>query len=445
MRSCHDLGMETIAVHSPIDASALHVKMADYAVELPSNRVRMSYANVQALLLAAEQSDADAIHPGYGFLSESAEFARAVISAGYKWVGPDPDIIGAMGDKNRARAIAEHAGVPVLRGSGAIEQNTPDTYILEQASQTGFPLLVKAAAGGGGMGMQLVDNETELLEAIASVQAHAGRLYGDPCVFIEKYVKRARHIEVQIFGFGNGDGIHLFGRECSIQRRYQKVVEESIGKHLPAERMDQIYEAALLLVRAQGYRGAGTIEFLYDDATEAYYFLEMNTRIQVEHPVSEMITGLDIVALQLKQTMGEPVSLLLKEPIKAQGHAIECRLYAEVPRAGFRPCPGVITGLRLPDASAEGVRVDSGIESGSTISPFYDPMIAKIITWGSSRHEARQRMLEALAEVDVTGVETNLELLIAILVNPSFVKGATHTRFMEQEIQNLLPTLATVA
>lgn len=436
IRTCKQMGIETVAVYSPIDAQALHVQQADFAQPLPGVAPRDGYANIEALLTAARESQADAVHPGYGFLAEDPEFAEAVQSAGLVWIGPSPQTMRDMGNKNRARQLAEASGVPVLPGSGGITlaeaSSAPDL-----ALAVGFPLLVKASAGGGGIGMKRCDDPVSLPAIIKTVQTHAERLYGNPLVFLEKLVARARHIEVQVFGFGDGHAIHLFGRECSIQRRYQKIIEESTGPNLDVHQLERMYEAAVSLVRQQRYSGAGTIEFLYDDQTHDFYFLEMNTRIQVEHPVTEMITGVDLVKMQIQLAAGTLQPSSHGVPIQRHGHAIECRLYAEDPARSFLPSPGKLSELILPQQSAQ-VRVETGVVAGDTVTPFYDPMIAKIICWGESRADACEVMRLALEETKVVGVKTNVALLRSILSHSAFLSGQTHTRFIDEYLKDLL-------
>jgi 3-methylcrotonyl-CoA carboxylase alpha subunit len=436
IRTCKQMGIETVAVYSPIDAQALHVQQADFARPLPGDAPRDGYANIEALLTAARETQADAVHPGYGFLAEDPNFAEAVQSAGLVWIGPSPQTMRDMGNKNRARQLAEASGVPVLPGSGGITleeaASAPDL-----ALAVGFPLLVKASAGGGGIGMKRCDDPATLPAIIKTVQTHAERLYGNPLVFLEKLVARARHIEVQVFGFGDGHAIHLFGRECSIQRRYQKIIEESTGPNLDVHQLERMYEAAVSLVRQQRYSGAGTIEFLYDDQTHDFYFLEMNTRIQVEHPVTEMITGVDLVKMQIQLAAGTLQASSRDVSIQRHGHAIECRLYAEDPARSFLPSPGKLAELVLPQQSAQ-VRVETGVVAGDTVTPFYDPMIAKIICWGESRADACEVMRLALEETKVVGVKTNVALLRSILSHSAFLSGQTHTRFIDEYLKDLL-------
>lgn len=436
IRTCRRLGIDTVAVHSPADAGALHVAMADAACPLPGDAAREGYANIAALLEAARATGADAVHPGYGFLAESAAFARALKEAGLVWIGPRPETIADMGDKNRARDLARAAGVPILPGSPAMAGGDA-AMAPALAAGIGFPVIVKAVAGGGGIGMKRVDDPSALTEAVKTVQAHAGRLYGEPSVFIEKLIVRARHVEVQVFGFGDGEAIHLYERECSIQRRFQKVVEESPGPGLDPVRVSRMCDAAVALARQERYAGPGTVEFLYDDDTGDFYFLEMNTRIQVEHPVTERVTGLDLVEQQIRLASGDPLTELRAGPPPRRGHAIECRLYAEDPQRAFLPSPGTLEELVLPPESPR-VRVDTGVRTGDRVSPFYDPMIAKIIAWGPTRPDACEALREALAGVRVAGVKSNIGLLRAILAHDAFSAGRTHTRFIDEHSQELL-------
>ena len=436
IRTCRRIGVESVAVHSPVDRNARHVALADAAHPLLGTAPRDSYANIEALIEAARATGADAVHPGYGFLSESADFARAVEAAGLTWIGPRPDTITDMGNKNRARDLAQAAGVPVLPGTPAIGAEADDRAAA-LAAEIGFPVIVKAAAGGGGIGMKRVDDPARLVAALETVRTHAARLYGDSSVFIEKLVVRARHVEVQVFGFGDGDAIHLYERECSIQRRFQKVVEESPGPHLDPVQVGRMCDAAVALARQERYGGPGTVEFLYDDDTGGFYFLEMNTRIQVEHPVTEMVTGLDLVEQQFRLAAGEALNDLRAGPPPRKGHAIECRLYAEDPQRAFLPSPGTLEALTLP-AESPSIRIDTGVRTGDVVSPFYDPMIAKIIGWGPTRADAIRALRDALAEVQVTGVKTNAGLLRGILAHEAFSAGRLHTRFIDEHAPALL-------
>ncbi|WP_395673507.1 acetyl/propionyl/methylcrotonyl-CoA carboxylase subunit alpha [Inquilinus sp.] len=428
IRSARALGLATVAVHSDADAGALHVALADEAVPIGPAKPSESYLKIDNILGAARATGADAVHPGYGFLAENEGFARAVAEAGLVWVGPTPESIEAMGDKARARALAEASGVPVLPGSRRFPEGDLDG--IEAAGDTvGFPLLVKASGGGGGIGMRVVDAPAELRKVAESTQGMAARSFGDGAVFLERYVRSARHVEVQVFGLGDGSAVHLFERECSVQRRFQKIVEESPSPGISAATRDRMTAAAVALAEAVHYRGAGTIEFVVDDDTGEFFFLEMNTRIQVEHPVTEAVTGRDLVALQLRLAAGEAVDLR-QEEIRQSGHAIECRLYAENPAKMFLPQPGTLTRLVLPEG-LEGIRVDTGVRQGDTVTPFYDPMIAKIIAHGPDRAAAIARMLAALGQVEVEGLVANAPFLARTVDHPAFREGRTTTGFVD--------------
>jgi 3-methylcrotonyl-CoA carboxylase alpha subunit len=426
LRTCRRLGLETVAVYSEADAGALHTSLADAALPIGPAAPAQSYLSIPAILEAARSGGADAIHPGYGFLSENEEFARAVEAAGLRWIGPEPKTIEDMGDKERARLLAKAAGVPVLPGSARFP---PGSRI--SADDVGFPLLVKAAAGGGGIGMRRVDRPEDLAQAVESTQAMAQRAFGDGTVYLERYIAEARHVEVQVFGFGDGRAVHLHERDCSIQRRFQKVVEESPAPRFATETREAMCRAAVALCAQQRYRGAGTIEFVLDRNTRQFYFLEMNTRIQVEHPVTEMVTGLDLVELQLL------LPGIGQEDVKATGHAIECRLYAERPAKNFLPSPGVLERFDVPETGPQ-VRIDTGVRAGDRITHFYDPMIAKVIVRGAGRDDAIARMLETLKAITVSGIETNLEFLKRTIDHPAFREGAVFTGFIDKFRTDLL-------
>ena len=429
IRSARALGLQTVAVHSDADESALHVSLADRAVRIGPAKAAESYLNVDALLAAAESTGAQAIHPGYGFLAENAGFAARVRESGRVFVGPTPAQIEAMGDKARARSLATQAGVPVVPGSVRFGMGELDG-LTAAAEAVGYPLLVKAAAGGGGIGMRLVEEENQLLKVAEATQTMAERSFGDGAVFLERFIPKARHVEIQIFGFGDGRAIHLFERDCSVQRRFQKVIEESPAPGLPAEVRARMAAAAVNLARAQHYAGAGTVEFIVDAATFEFFFLEMNTRIQVEHPVTEMITGVDLVALQLQLAAGDPLTSLTQEAVKPRGHAIECRLYAENPAKMFLPSPGRLSRLVLP-AEGDGIRVDTGVREGDAITAYYDPMIAKIIAWGDTREAARATLTRALAATQAEGISTNIEFLRRAVAHPAFAAGDVFTGFID--------------
>ena len=432
LRAAKALGLRTVAVHSEADAGSLHVAEADIAVAIGPSKAAESYLRAEALLDAARQAGADAVHPGYGFLAENAGFARAVEAAGLVFVGPSPEQIDAMGDKERARHAAQAAGVPVLPASARLE---PGAELADAAEAVGFPLLVKAAAGGGGIGMRLVEHAETLAATVAATQAMAARVFGDGAVYLEHYVRHARHVEVQVFGMGDGRAAHLFERECSIQRRFQKIVEESPSPGLDAETRIAMCQAAVALARAVSYRSAGTIEFVVDADTGKFFFLEMNTRIQVEHPVTEMQTGLDLVALQLRLAGGEDVWPDLQD-IGATGHSIECRLCAENPERMFLPSPGRLTTLKLPPG--EGVRVDTGVREGDTVTAFYDSLLAKIIVHAPTRPAAIARMQAALSDTEVVGIASNVAFLRRVLAHEQFATGQTLTSFIETHRAALL-------
>ncbi|WP_026872894.1 acetyl-CoA carboxylase biotin carboxylase subunit [Inquilinus limosus] len=435
IRSAKALGLATVAVHSDADAKALHVALADEAVPIGPPKPAESYLRIDAILEAARTAAADAVHPGYGFLAENEGFARAVAEAGLVWVGPTPESIEAMGDKARARALAESAGVPVLPGSRRFPEG--DLEGIEAAADAvGYPLLVKASAGGGGIGMRIVDAPADLRKVAESTQGMAARSFGDGAVFLERYVRNARHVEVQVFGFGDGSAVHLFERECSVQRRFQKIVEESPSPGISAATRARMTAAAVALAEAVRYRGAGTMEFVVDADSEDFFFLEMNTRIQVEHPVTEAVTGLDLVALQLRLAAGEDLSLR-QEDIRQRGHAIECRLYAENPAKMFLPQPGTLARLVLPEG-LEGIRVDTGVREGDAVTPFYDPMIAKIIAHGPDRATAIDRMLVALDRVTVEGLVANAPFLARTVGHPAFRAGRTTTSFVDTHKAELI-------
>jgi 3-methylcrotonyl-CoA carboxylase alpha subunit len=435
LRTCKRLGLETVAVYSEADAGALYVELADRAMMIGSSAPAQSYLAADKIIAAARESGADAVHPGYGFLSENEDFARSVIAAGLRWIGPDPKTIEDMGDKERARFLAQSAGVPVLSGSARFGPD--DAEGMEAAAdEVGYPLLVKASAGGGGIGMRVVYRPEDLRAAVDSTQNMASRAFGDNTIYLERYVAEARHVEVQVFGFGEGHVIHLYERDCSIQRRFQKIVEETPAPQLPPETLEAMYRAATALCVQERYLGLGTIEFVFDSKTGRFYFLEMNTRIQVEHPVTEMVTGRDLVEMQIALASGHS-SLPRQKDIRASGHSIECRLYAERPAKGFLPAPGVLTRFDGPASSAS-VRVDTGVRSGDRITHFYDPMIAKVIVHGTDRRRAIEQMLTTLEAIRIEGVETNLAFLQRVISHPAFRTGDVCTSFVERHKKDLL-------
>ena len=436
IRSAQALGARTVAVYSDADRESLHVASADEAVHIGPAKAAESYLNIDALLAAAATTGATAVHPGYGFLAENAGFASRVIEAGLIWVGPTPAQIEAMGDKARARSLAESAGVPIVPGSARFPTGELDG-LEAAAEQVGYPLLVKASAGGGGIGMRLVDGPEQLRKTAEATQTMAERSFGDGTVFLERYIPRARHVEIQVFGFGDGRAVHVYERDCSIQRRFQKVIEEAPAPGLPNDVRQQMAEAAARLAASQHYRGAGTVEFIVNAETFEFFFLEMNTRIQVEHPVTECITGLDLVSLQLRLAAGETLDHLTQDSIPLAGHAIECRLYAENPAKMFLPSPGKLARFALP-AATEGVRIDTGVREGDTITAYYDPMVAKLICHGATRDEALARMAAVLEGTTVEGIFTNVEFLRRVVAHAAFQRGEVFTGFIDAYKADLL-------
>ena len=428
------LGIATVAVYSEADAGARHVRLADEAVLIGPAAARESYLVAEKILAAAAATGAEAIHPGYGFLSENAAFARACAEAGVVFIGPPAKAIEAMGSKSAAKALMEAAGVPLTPGYHGDEQD-PE-FLAAQAGEIGYPVLIKASAGGGGKGMRRVDEPGAFAEALASCQREAAGAFGDDHVLVEKFVLKPRHIEVQVFGDSHGNVVHLFERDCSVQRRHQKVLEEAPAPGMTAERRAQMGQAAVDAARAVGYVGAGTVEFIANP-DGGFYFMEMNTRLQVEHPVTEMITGLDLVEWQLRVASGEPLPLT-QEELGINGHALEARIYAEDPDAGFLPSTGALTHLSPPAASAH-VRVDTGVEQGDAISPHYDPMIAKLIVWDRDRDGALARMRRALAEFRVVGVANNIAFLGRLVTSPAFAGADLDTALIEREEGHLFP------
>ncbi len=435
IRACKKLGLKSVAVYSEADETLPFVAEADEAYPIGPASPRQSYLDSDKLLEVLNRSGADAVHPGYGFFSESATFAEAVMAAGAVWIGPAPTTIRAMGDKQRARDLAQAAGVPVLPGSDRFAEGDTDG-LEEAAEQVGYPLLVKASAGGGGIGMRLVSDPKALAENVQATQSMAGKAFGDGTIFMERFVATARHVEMQVFGFGDGSGVHFHERDCSLQRRYQKIIEESPAPGLTDATRSKMQDAALALVRHTSYEGAGTIEFLVDAETQEFFFLEMNTRIQVEHPVTEMVTGADLVAMQIDLARGE-LTGMDQSTIGTKGAAIECRLYAEDPAKMFFPSPGPLTTLKLP-AETDDLRIDAAYVEGNAVTPFYDPMIAKIIVHGSDRAQAISRAIEALSATQVEGLRTNRDFMLACLRDPEFAAGKVHTAFIETRAKDLL-------
>jgi 3-methylcrotonyl-CoA carboxylase alpha subunit len=434
IRSARAMGLRTVAVYSEADRDALHVSMADDAVLLGPARARDSYLNVEKVIAAARQSGAEGIHPGYGFLSENAEFAQACADAGLVFVGPTADMMTAMGSKSGSKALMEKAGVPLVPGYHGEAQD--DATLAAAAGKAGYPVLVKASAGGGGRGMRVVREASELKAALESARREAKAAFGDDRMLIEKYVDNPRHIEVQVIGDSHGNLLSLFERECTLQRRHQKVIEEAPSPTLNAAQRDKVCEAARKAAGAVKYVGAGTIEFVSDG--KEVFFIEMNTRLQVEHPVTELITGVDLVEWQLRVAFGEKLPLT-QDQIKLNGHAIEARVYAENPDKNFMPSVGRIRTWRTP-AETDGLRIDSGYREGDTVSPNYDAMLAKVIAWAPTREAAISRLNRGLTETDVRGIVTNIPFLSALITHPDTRANAIDTGFIERHLKELTET-----
>ncbi len=425
IRACREMGIESVAVFSDVDRKALHVRKADYAHHIGPATASESYLNIDKILDVARRSGAEAIHPGYGFLSENAGFARACADAGFKFIGPSPESMEMMGSKTRARQNMKRAGVPFVPGS---ERGLDLDAAERLAEQIGYPIMLKAAAGGGGKGMRLVTAPVELHSAYENARSEAQRSFGDNEVYIEKFINNPRHVEMQIFGDEHGNVVYLGERECSVQRRHQKVLEESPSPIVDEEMRRRMGEIAVRVGKAANYHNAGTVEFLVDQERN-FYFLEMNTRLQVEHPVTELVTGLDLVHLQMHIAAGEKLPFT-QEEIKLRGHAIECRIYAEDPDNNYFPSPGQITRLISP--SGPGVRRDSGMYEGWTVPIEYDPLLAKLVGYGENRDQAIHRLLRALYEYFVGGIKTNISLFRRILKDPDFQAGNIDTGFLDR-------------
>lgn len=430
LRGLREMGIESVAVYSHADRDSLHARLADYAFCLDGDRVQETYGNMDKLINIAKISGSDAIHPGYGLLSERSKFAEAVENAGITFIGPRSEVIRLMGDKIEARKLMESLGVPLVKGTNTAITSYEEA--LELAEEVGYPVLVKAAAGGGGMGMRLASSEDQLKEVFESIRNTAISLYSDDSVFLEQYLSKPRHIEVQVVGDQHGNYIHLGERECSIQRRHMKIVEETPSIAISHEIREEMCNAAVSIAKAVGYNSVGTVEFLYEN--EEFYFLEMNTRIQVEHTITEAVTNIDIVKEQISIAAGKILSLK-QEDVSFNGHAIECRLYAEDPTKSFIPSPGKITDYIVP--GGPGIRLDSGVRSGYTVSTYYDPLLAKLIAYGKDRDEAIIRMYRALSEFHIEGIKTNIPLLTSIIMDEDFKNGNISTKYLEAFIPNI--------
>jgi propionyl-CoA carboxylase alpha chain len=427
LRAASEMGIETVAVYSDADRLALHTRLADFAYRLGPPPSAESYLLIDRIIEVAKEAGAEAIHPGYGFLAENAEFARKIAKAGLVFIGPPPQAIEDMGLKTRAREMMKNAGVPVTPGTESAVKS--DEEALKVADEVGYPVLIKAASGGGGKGMRVVDKPEELFKSMEAASRESVSAFGDPSIYIEKYLEGPRHIEVQLLADHHGNTIHLNERECSIQRRHQKVIEEAPSPIITSELRQQIGEAAVKAAKACGYTNAGTVEFLLD-RHKNFYFMEMNTRLQVEHPVTEMTTGVDLVKEQIKIAAGQKLTLKQKD-IGISGHSIECRVYAEDPLNNFLPSTGQIKYLHPP--AGPGIRNDSGIFEGGEISVYYDPLISKLVTWGKDRREAITRMKRALEEYHITGVRSNIPFCLLVMDHSKFIKGDFDTHFIADE------------
>ena len=431
IKSCKKLNLHSIAVYSDADEKSKHVKLANEAVHIGNSKAQESYLSSKNILSAALKSKADAIHPGYGFLSENAEFAQNVIDSGLVWIGPKPNSITSMGNKDIARELAIKSNLPICPGLKNDELDSND--LEKKCIDIGYPILIKASAGGGGIGMQIVNNFNELKSAIEKTKNLAKKAFGNSDIFLEKFIRNSRHIEIQVFGYGEKSAVHFYERDCSIQRRFQKIIEESPAPKVEQSIIKEMAEMSVNFASDQKYEGAGTIEFIYDIDQKKFYFLEMNTRIQVEHPVTEEITGVDLVELQIKYALNLDSTSILQSDISKNGNSLECRLYAEDPKKNFLPSPGKITKLRFPEVNKD-IRLDIGVDEGDEISFYYDPMIAKIISKGVSRAEVIKRMKNFLEKMEIEGIKTNKPFLIEVLKNKSFEEAKFNTKFIENNL-----------
>ena len=443
--SCKKLNLHSIAVYSDVDKNSKHVRKADESVHIGGSKAQDSYLSSSKIIDVAQKVKADAIHPGYGFLAENDKFAQQVIDAGIVWIGPKPNTIVSMGNKDIARDLALKNNLPICPGLNNKDLQKDD--LEKKCNEIGFPILIKASAGGGGIGMQIVKNYNELVKSIEKTKNLAKKAFGNSDIFLEKFIKNARHIEIQIFGFGEKKAVHFYERDCSIQRRFQKIIEESPAPKIEPTIINKMAESAVSFATNQKYEGAGTIEFIYDIDEKKFYFLEMNTRIQVEHPVTEAITNSDLVEMQIKFALGMDLDLIEQNNINRTGHAIECRLYAEDPSKNFLPSPGKISKLKIPNIGLTNIRLDIGVDEGDEISFYYDPMIAKIISKGANRVESINNMIKYLKEFEIEGINTNKSFLISVLQNKNFVDANFNTKFIENNLatfikkkEDILPT-----
>jgi len=430
--SCKKLNLHSIAVYSDIDKNSKHVRKADESIHIGGSKAQESYLSSVKIIEAAKNLKADAIHPGYGFMAENADFAKKVIDSGIIWIGPKPSTIISMGNKDIARDLAIKNNLPICPGLNNEDLKKDD--LEKKCNEIGFPILIKASAGGGGIGMHIANNFEQLVQSIEKTKNLAKKAFGNSDIFLEKFISNARHIEIQVFGLGEKKALHFYERDCSIQRRFQKIIEESPAPKIEQSIIDEMAESAVNFVTNQKYEGAGTIEYIYDIDNKKFYFLEMNTRIQVEHPVTETVTNFDLVAMQIKFALNMNIDSIEQSKIKKSGHAIECRLYAEDPAKNFLPSPGKITKLKIPNSGLHNIRLDIGVDEGDEISFYYDPMIAKIISKGASRNECINNMIQYLNELELEGISTNKSFLISVLQNESFENALYNTKFIENNL-----------
>ena len=430
--SCKKLNLLSIAVYSDIDKNSKHVRKADESIHIGGSKAQESYLSITKIIDAAKKLNADAIHPGYGFMAENAEFAQKVIDSGIIWIGPKPNTIISMGNKDMARELAIRNNLPICPGLN--NEELKKDGLEKKCNEIGFPILIKASAGGGGIGMQIANNYEQLVQSIEKTKNLAKKAFGNSDIFLEKFISNARHIEIQVFGLGEKKALHFYERDCSIQRRFQKIIEESPAPKIEQSTIDEMAKSAVNFVTNQKYEGAGTIEFIYDIDSKKFYFLEMNTRIQVEHPVTEAITNFDLVAMQIKFALKMDINLIEQNKINKSGHAVECRLYAEDPTKNFLPSPGKITKLKIPNIGLTNIRLDIGVDEGDEISFYYDPMIAKIISKGANRNESINNMINYLNELEIHGIHTNKSFLVSVLQNKYFEEANYNTKFIENNL-----------
>ena len=430
--SCKKLNLHSIAVYSDVDRNSKHVRKANESIHIGGSKAQESYLSIDRIIDAAKKLNVDAIHPGYGFMAENAEFAKKIINSGIIWIGPTPSTILSMGNKDIARELAIKNDLPICPGLKNDELDSED--LEDKCNKIGFPILIKASAGGGGIGMQIANNYEQLVQSIEKTKNLAQKAFGNSDIFLEKFISNARHIEIQVFGLGDKKALHFFERDCSIQRRFQKIIEESPAIKIEKSIIDKMAESAVNFVTNQKYEGAGTVEFIYDIDDKKFYFLEMNTRIQVEHPVTEAVTDFDLVAMQIKFALNIDISSVVQNTINKSGHAIECRLYAEDPTKNFLPSPGKITRLKIPKTDSNNIRLDIGVDEGDEISFYYDPMIAKIISKADTRIDSINNMIQYLDKLEIEGINTNKSFLISVLQNKNFEEAEYNTKFIENNL-----------